>query len=208
MLLYVIICYWIGSYSAISDRHSSCGFTQRHVQRWPRLWPRLWHNLSEASLIRAKTTVLEADFDRRGMRWADGAMCWAMAAPWQCARQVKIVNVEADAAAVNITKKASSSQFHPVPCWLAADLRLTCMTQPNAPFGSLEHQWSTGKSWCWVQHATGRKPMSQHFRQMITDFRAKDGETWGKTVWLQSDCEARAEALTSIQNTVKRSPWC
>lgn len=40
----------------------------------------------KASLIRAKTTVLEADFDR----------------------QVKIVNVEADAAAVNITKKAKA----------------------------------------------------------------------------------------------------
>jgi len=40
----------------------------------------------KASLIRAKTTVLEADFDR----------------------QVKIVNVEADAAAVNITRKAKA----------------------------------------------------------------------------------------------------
>ncbi|OLQ14373.1 hypothetical protein AK812_SmicGene1469 [Symbiodinium microadriaticum] len=40
----------------------------------------------KASLIRAKTTVLEADFDR----------------------QVKLVNVEADAAAVNITRKAEA----------------------------------------------------------------------------------------------------
>ncbi|CAK9080630.1 unnamed protein product [Durusdinium trenchii] len=40
----------------------------------------------KAALIRAKTTVLEADFDR----------------------QVKLVNVEADAAAVNITRKAKA----------------------------------------------------------------------------------------------------
>lgn len=164
--------------------------------------PRLWHNLSEASLIRAKTTVLEADFDRRGMRWGDVLSHGSAMAVCQAGEDRERWG------RCSSCEHHQKGQFHPVPSssmltysWLTADFRLTCMTQPNAPFGSLE-QWSTGKSWCWVQHATGRKPMSQHFRQMITDFRAKDGETWWKTLWWKNQTRPEQRHWPA-----SRTPW-
>ena len=60
----------------------------------------------QASLIRAKTTVLEADFDRPAASIQVGCELVVSCAS---SRQVKVVNVEADAAAVNITQKARSS---------------------------------------------------------------------------------------------------
>eukprot|EP00440_Ansanella_granifera_P051938 gb/GFBE01056311.1/.p1 GENE.gb/GFBE01056311.1/~~gb/GFBE01056311.1/.p1 ORF type:complete len:389 (+),score=98.15 gb/GFBE01056311.1/:1-1167(+) len=72
----------------------------------------------KASLIRAKTQVLESDFDR----------------------QVKLVNVEADASAVNITKKAASDAEYNMAQARAEALNIIQNTVKNGfmPLSKLE----------------------------------------------------------------------
>ena len=54
------------------------------------------------------------------------------------------------------------------------------------------HRLCTGKGWCWVQHAAGGEAVKHTGRHGCN--------------MTHSLCQARADSLFTIQNTVKRSP--